>query len=76
MSLELIQLQLAWLERELEEYQAQIRLQSYLDAGFDPDLAAATVNAELHSDKLEELQSRVEALERLVAMLAERSDLH
>jgi hypothetical protein len=75
-SSELIELQLAWLERELEEYQAQIRLQSYLDAGFDPDLAAATVNAELHSDKLEELQSRVEALERLVALLAERSDLH
>jgi hypothetical protein len=71
-SSELMKLQLAWLDQGLDEFESQIRLQSYLEAGFDPELAAAAVSAELHIDTLKELHGRVEQLERMVALLRER----
>jgi archaellum component FlaC len=71
-SSELMKLQLAWLEQGLDEFESQIRLQSYLDAGLDPDLAAAAVRAESYSDEVTELRERVEQLERTVAQLIEK----
>jgi hypothetical protein len=67
---ELMKLQLAWLDQGLDEFEAELRLQSYLDAGFDPDLAAAAVSAELHVDEVRELRARIEQLERTVVLLA------
>jgi hypothetical protein len=71
MTSDLVKLQLAWLEQGLAEYEAQLRMQDYLDAGLDPKLAAAAANAELHQDEIADLYARVERLERLVAMLIE-----
>ena len=70
MSSELMKLQLAWLEQGMEEFEAHVRIQSYLEAGLDPDLAAAAVAAELHLDEVRELRERVELLERTVTLLA------
>ncbi len=69
---ELMKLQLAWLDQGLNQFESQIRLQSYLEAGFDPELAAATASVELHGDELKELRVRVEQLERTLARLTER----
>jgi len=71
MTSDLVKLQLAWLEQGMVEYEAQLRVQEYLDAGLDPKLAAAVANAELHEDEVSDLYARVERLERLVAMLIE-----
>jgi hypothetical protein len=68
----LLKLQLAWLDQGLDEFESQIRLQSYLDAGLDPELAAAAVGAELHMDQMTELRERVEQLEYTVALLTEQ----
>jgi hypothetical protein len=74
-SSELVKLQLAWLDQNLDELEAQIRLQSYLEAGFDPDLAAAAASAEIHLDEMIELRERVEQLEQIVTLLAEKLEL-
>jgi hypothetical protein len=71
-SSELMRLQLAWLDQGMDEFESQMRLESYLEAGFDPDLAAAAVSAELHLDEMEKLRDRVERLERTVELLTER----
>jgi hypothetical protein len=71
----LVKLQLAWLDQNLDEFEAQIRLQSYLEAGFDPDLAAAAASAEIHLDEMIELRERVEQLEQIVTLLAEKLEL-
>ncbi len=67
---ELMKLQLAWLDQGLDEFETELRLQSYLEAGLDPDLAAAAVSAELHLDEVRELRARIEQLEHTVALLA------
>ncbi len=74
MTSDLVKLQLAWLEQGLAEYEAQLRMQDYLDAGLDPKLAAAAANAELHQDEIADLYARVERLEKLVAMLIEAKE--
>jgi hypothetical protein len=56
----------------MDEYEAQARLQSYLEAGFEPELAAAVASAELHLDEVIELRERVEKLERTVAVLTRK----
>jgi hypothetical protein len=71
-SSELMRLQLAWLDQGLDEYESQFRLEYYLDVGFDPDLAAAAVSAELHLDEVRELRGRIEQLERTVELLTEQ----
>jgi hypothetical protein len=71
-SSELLRLQLAWLDQGLDEYESQFRLEYYLDVGFDPDLAAAAVSAELHLDEVRELRGRIEQLERKVELLTEQ----
>lgn len=71
-SSELMKLQLAWLDQGLDEFESQIRLQSYLEAGLDPDLAAAAVSAEIYLDEIAELRERIEQLERTVALLMEK----
>ena len=71
-STELMKLQLAWLDQGLDEFESQIRLQSYLDAGLEPDLAAAAVSAELHQDMIVDLHERVDHLERAVMLLVEK----
>jgi len=74
LSSDLIKLQLAWLDQGLDEFESQIRLQSYLEAGLDPDLAAAAVSAEIHQDVILELRERVEQLEHTVTILTEKLD--
>jgi hypothetical protein len=74
MQSELMKLQLAWLDQGLDEFEAQVRLQSYLEAGFEPDLAAAVASAEIHLDEVMELRKRVERLEQIVTLLMERLD--
>ena len=69
-----IKLQLAWLDQGLDEFESQIRLQSYLEAGLDPDLAAAAVSAEIHQDVIVELRERVALLEQTVTILTEKLD--
>lgn len=69
---ELVKLQLAWLDQNMDEFEAQVRLQSYLEAGFDPDLAAAVASAEIHLNEVMELRERVEQLERKVSSLMEK----
>ena len=69
---DLIKLQLAWLDQGLDEFESQIRLQSYLEAGLDPDLAAAAVSAEIHQDVIVELRERVAQLEETVTILTEK----
>jgi len=71
-SSQLMRLQLAWLDQGLDEYESQFRLEYYLDVGFDPDLAAAAVSAELHLDAVRELRGRIEQLEQTVALLTEQ----
>lgn len=71
-SSELMRVQLAWLNQGLDEYESQFRLEYYLDVGFDPDLAAAAVSAELHLDEVRELRGRIEQLERTVELLTEQ----
>jgi hypothetical protein len=71
-SSELMKLQLAWLEQGLDEFESHIRLQSYLEVGLDPDLAAAAVSADIHMDDLAELRERVEDLEQVVALLMQK----
>jgi hypothetical protein len=71
-SSELMRLQLAWLDQGMDEFEAHIRLQSYLEAGFDPDLAAAAASAEIHLNEVLELRGRVEQLERMVTLLVEK----
>ncbi len=71
-SWEFVKLQLAWLEQGLDEFEAHMRMQSYLDAGFDPDMAAAAASFEQHVDEFAELQERVAELEQMVAQLMER----
>ena len=73
-SSDLVKLQLAWLDQGLDEFESQIRLQSYLEAGLDPDLAAAAVSAEIHQDVIVELRERVEQLEQTVTVLTEKLD--
>lgn len=71
-SSELMKLQLAWLDQGLDEYESQIRVMSYLDAGLDPDLAAAAVSAELYLDEMAALGERVERMERTLVLLTEK----
>lgn len=71
-SSELVKLQLAWLDQGMDEYEAQARLQFYLEAGFEPELAAAVASAELHLDEVIELRERVEKLERTVVFLTRK----
>jgi len=71
-SSDLVKMHLAWLEQGLDEYEAQLRLQSYLEAGFDPEMAAAAVNFELHMDQVVMLRERVDELEEKVAWLVAR----
>jgi hypothetical protein len=73
-SSDLIKLQLAWLDQGLDEFESQIRLQSYLDAGLDPDLAAAAVSAEIHQDVIVDLRERVAQLEQTITVLTEKLD--
>lgn len=68
-SSELVKLQLAWLDQGLDEFESQVRLQSYLEAGLAPDMAAAAVGAEIFSDEISELRDRVTQLERTVTLL-------
>lgn len=68
-----MKLQLAWLDQGMDEFETQLRIQSYLEAGLDPDLAAAAVSAELYLDEVRELRERVEQLELEVMLLTERS---
>lgn len=68
-SSELMKLQLAWLDQGLDEFEAQMRIESYLEAGLNPDLAAAAVSAELYMDEVEQLRERVAQLEKIVASL-------
>lgn len=72
-SSELMKLQLAWLDQGMDEFETQLRIQSYLEAGLDPDLAAAAVSAELYLDEVRELRERLEQLELEVMLLTERS---
>jgi hypothetical protein len=69
---ELMKLQLAWLDQNMDELEAQVRLQSYLEAGFDPDLAAAVASAEIHLQELRDLRKRVEHLEQVVEQVVEK----
>lgn len=69
---ELMKLQLAWLDQNMDELEAQVRLQSYLEAGFDPDLAAAVASAEIHLHELSDLRKRVEHLEQVVEQVVEK----
>jgi hypothetical protein len=62
-------LQLAWLDEGLDQFESQLRLQSYLAEGLDPELAAAAFSAELHMDEMAELRERVEQLEQKMASL-------
>ncbi len=71
-SSELVKLQLAWLDQGLDEFEAQLRLQSYLEAGYDPEMAAAAVNFELHMEEVVVLRERVAELEQKIASLEER----
>jgi len=68
-----MKLQLAWLDQGMDEFETQLRIQSYLEAGLDPDLAAAAVSAELYLDEVRELRERLEQLELEVMLLTERS---
>jgi hypothetical protein len=72
-SSELMKLQLAWLDQGLDEFETQLRIQSYLEAGLDPDLAAVAVTAELYLDEMRDLRERIEQLERTVMQLTETS---
>lgn len=72
MSSELVKLQLAWLDQGMDELEAQVRFQSYLEAGFDPDLAAAVTSVEIHMDEIKDLRERVEQLEQAVTLLVEK----
>jgi hypothetical protein len=67
-----MRLQLAWLDQSLDEFEAQVRLRSYLEAGFEPDLAAAVASAEIHLGEMMELRERVEQLEQIVTLLVEK----
>jgi hypothetical protein len=68
-----MKLQLAWLDQGLDEFETQLRIQSYLEAGLDPDLAAVAVTAELYLDEMRDLRERIEQLERTVILLTEKS---
>jgi flagellar basal body P-ring protein FlgI len=67
-----MKIQLAWLDQNLDEFEAQVRLQAYLEAGFDPDVAAAVASATIHLEELKELRSRVEHLEWVVEAVVEK----
>ena len=69
-----MRLQLAWLDQGLDEYENQLRIESYLEAGLDPDLAVAAVTAELYLDEVRELRNRVEQLEQIVASLTTETE--
>jgi hypothetical protein len=71
-SSDLIKVQLAWLDQGLDEFESQIRLQSYLEAGLDPELAAAAVSAEFYLDEMRNLRERVEQLEQTLTLLTDR----
>ena len=72
MSSDLMKLQLAWLDQGLDEYETQIRLQSFLEAGLEPDLAAAAVSAEIYLDEIAELRERIDQLEQAITLLVEK----
>lgn len=72
MSSELMKLQLAWLDQGLDEYETQIRLQAFLEAGLEPDLAAAAVSAEIYLDEIAELRERVDQLEQAITLLVKK----
>jgi hypothetical protein len=74
-SSDLMKLQLAWLDQDLDEYEAQTRLETFLEAGLDPDLAAAAVSAEVFLNELVSLRERVEMLEQAVTLLAEKLEV-
>jgi hypothetical protein len=69
-----MELQLAWLSNGLDEYEAQLRIESYLNAGLDPDMAAGAVAAERYQDEVDDLRLRVEYLERIVTLLTTKLD--
>jgi len=71
-SSELVKLQLAWLDQGLDDFEAQVRLQSYIDAGYDPEMAAAVVNFELHMEKVVVLRERMDEMEQKIAWLEAR----
>lgn len=74
MTSDLVKLQLAWLEQGMTEFESHVRMQSYIDSGMNPQLAAAAASAELHQDDIADLYTRVEHLEKLVAMLIENRE--
>jgi hypothetical protein len=67
-----MKLQLAWLDQTMDELEAQMRLQSHLASGFEPDLAAAVASAEVYLDELNDLRDRVDYLEHIVDLLLEK----
>ena len=69
---DLMKLQLAMLDQDMDELEAHIRLQTYIDAGLEPELAAAAASVDIHLDEMSELRVRVEQLERTVVLLAQR----
>jgi 3-deoxy-D-manno-octulosonic acid (KDO) 8-phosphate synthase len=69
-----MRVQLAWLDQSMDEFEAQLRLQVYLEAGFDPELAAAAASAEIHLDEMNELRARIEHLEQTVSMILDKLD--
>jgi hypothetical protein len=67
-----MKLQLAWLDQGMDELESQVRLESYLEAGLDPELAAAAVSVELYQDEVRDLRERITHLEETLERLAMR----
>ncbi len=73
-SSELMRVQLAWLDQSMDEFEAHLRLQVYLEAGLDPDLAAAAASAEIHIDEVNDLRIRIEHLEQTMSLILDKLD--
>ena len=71
-SSELMRVQLAWLDQGMDEFEAHIRLQIYLEAGLDPEMAAAAASAEIHIDEMNELRERIDFLEQTVSLILDK----
>jgi hypothetical protein len=67
-----MKLQLAWLDQGMDDLESQVRLESYLEAGLDPELAAAAVSVELYQDEVRDLRERITHLEETLERLAIR----
>ncbi len=71
-SSELMRVQLAWLDQAMDEFEAHIRLQIYLEAGLDPEMAAAAPSADLPIDEMNELRERIDFLEQTVSLILDK----